>query len=86
MDVIEKMIGGKDEETANQVTLGQTVFSVLRMPVPKEFYGAAIRDVGHDDTETIIGIQQRDGTTMLRESCQDYAFQEGDQLLYVKIL
>ena len=86
VDVIEKMISGKENETSNQVTVGETVLSVLRTPVPKEFYGAAIRDVGHDDSETIIGVQQKDGTTLLRESCRDYTFHEGDQLLYVKIL
>ena len=84
VDIIEQVINGKSIEEANQVTFGDTTLSIDSIKVPKSYYGVALCDVDHDSTETIIGIQQEQGTVLLRDMNINYELKQGDKIIFAK--
>lgn len=86
VDIIERIISGQSDMASHQIIFGSTAIAIESLPVPKTYYGIPMGDVDHDSSETIIGIQQADGTMILRDAGSDYCLQHGDLLIFAKMV
>ncbi|MEG0541401.1 MAG: TrkA family potassium uptake protein [Angelakisella sp.] len=86
VDIIERIISSQSDIPTRQFVFGSTALSIDSLPVPKAYYGVPIADVDHDSTETIIGVQQKDGSMILRDTGAEYCLQQGDQLIFAKMV
>ncbi|MEG1687269.1 MAG: TrkA family potassium uptake protein [Angelakisella sp.] len=86
VNIIEKIINGDEDLTTHQLSFGSTTLNIDSLPVPKAYYGVALRDVDHDESETIIGVQPANGSMILWDKGGHYCLQPGDQLVFAKII
>lgn len=86
VEIIEKVISGSDSQHSQQIVFGSTTLQVDSVAVPKSYYGVELAEVDHDSSETIIGVQPTDGAMILRDAGSSYRLQQGDCLVFAKII
>lgn len=86
VDIIEKIINGGQELASHQLTFGSTTLAIESLPIPKHYVGVALRDVDYDSNEVIMGVQPLTGNMVLRDQGEDYLLQQGDLLVFAKVI
>ncbi len=86
VDVIERIINGQDDDINNTISFATSSLAIEHIPIPKNYYGVELSHISHDETETIIGVEKSDGSVILRDANENYKLQNGDNLIYAKLI